>query len=153
MAVPASWGHIWAPKAAQKSDCCWFLAPFLPTEKTSKKHPLPQRSLCAGGVDFDGFLVACWLSFSMPFRETPNPHILQQVSSESSVFTYQGLPSWHQKSIIVLSFSKVPFQTSFLFILCRFYANNCDLWIPFGTQRVPKCRPKSPRSPNGLQKL
>ena len=34
----------------------------------------------------------------MPFRETPTPHILQQGSSESSVFTSQGRPSGHRKS-------------------------------------------------------
>ena len=42
----------------------------------------------------------------MPIRETLKHRILQHVSDESSVFTPQGLPFCHQKSIKIHVFSR-----------------------------------------------
>jgi hypothetical protein len=67
-----------------------FIKNDLPPKTT--QHLIPA----APKVDFDGFLMPFWLPFQMPFREPPKPHILQQVSSESSVSTSQGFSFSHK---------------------------------------------------------
>ena len=101
--------------------------------KNSKIRPLNTQS-----SNFEVVLGVCFLSFSMPFCETPKPRILQQVSSEMLVFASQRLPFRHQKSIPKLRSSQVPSQTSCFYFLYVFFAKMCDFWIPLGSEMAPQ---------------
>ena len=78
----------------------------------------------------------------MFFQERPKPHILEQVSGESSVFTIEGLPFLHRKSIQKSTFCRgtLPELTFAGFMLI--FEENGRFWAPPGIRSCPKTRPK-----------
>ena len=102
------------------SDFSGFLTDFLPLPKNTKNQAPPKTSknhkspaLGRPGLRFSSILDGILASIFHEISNSPKPRILQQVSSESSVFTMQGLPFWHQKSIKISCFSRNRSRTSF----------------------------------------
>ena len=149
-----STGPLPAPKVAKISDVQYLLVAFSVMKTLLKNGPMPNGKHIALGRPKGRFyarFAQLLLTFPMPFREKPKPHILQQVSNEMLVFTFQA------SYIGIKNQTKIMFSQDALLdrILDRIFLQSMlmKVWFrpSFGTRWGQNCAPNRPRGAKKLQ--